>query len=155
MNKILTVLAALLLCQPLSAGLPHVKKSASVSVSVTQKQKELNCLTKNIYREASSEPFKGKLAVGVVTVNRLFSGKYGNTICKVVYYPGQFSWTKEGTTKINNDKWQESLLAASMVLDDHKILGDFNATHFHNRTVNPKWGLRKVAVIGNHTFYGV
>lgn len=155
MNKLVLFLVSMSLCLPLSAGLPSVKRTASVQVSVTQHQKELNCLTKNIYREASGESFKGKLAVGVVTINRLFSGIYGSTICKVVYYPGQFSWTREGATKINKGKWQESLLAASMVLEDHKILGDFNATHFHNRSVKPKWGLKKIAVIGNHTFYGV
>lgn len=147
MNKLIILLVAIFLYLPLSAGLLPEKKSLVVP------QAELNCLTKNIYREASGEPFTGKLAVGVVTINRLLSGKYGNTICKVVYYPGQFSWTRESDTKISKDKWQESLLAASMVLEDRGILGNFKATHFHNKTVKPNWGLKKVAVIGNHLFY--
>lgn len=147
MNKLIILLVAIFLYLPLSAGLLPEKKSLVVP------QAELNCLTKNIYREASGEPFTGKLAVGVVTINRLLSGKYGNTICKVVYYPGQFSWTRESDTKISKDKWQESLLAASMVLEDRGILGNFKATHFHNKTVKPNWGLKRVAVIGNHSFY--
>lgn len=147
MNKLIILLVAIFLYLPLSAGLLPEKRAVLVP------QSDLNCLIKNIYKEASGEPFKGKLAVGVVTLNRLFSGKYGNTICKVVYYPGQFSWTKESGTKINKDKWQESLLAATMVLEDHKVLGEFNATHFHNKTVKPNWGLKRIAVIGNHTFY--
>ena len=151
MNKLAVLLTMLFLCLSLNAELPQERKTLQVP------QSDITCLTKNIYREASGESFKGKLAVGVVTLNRLFSGKYGSTICKVVYYPGQFSWTRDlnAKTKINKDKWQESLLAAYIVLEDIKILGDFNATHFHNASVQPKWGLRKVAVIGNHTFYGV
>lgn len=147
MNKLMILLVTIFLYLPLSAGLLPEKRAVLVP------QSDLNCLTKNIYKEASGEPFKGKLAVGIVTLNRLFSGKYGNTICKVVYYPGQFSWTRKSDTKISKDKWQESLLAASMVLEDRGILGNFNATHFHNKTVKPNWGLKRVAVIGNHTFY--
>jgi spore germination cell wall hydrolase CwlJ-like protein len=36
-------------------------------------QKELNCLTNNIFYEAESESFKGKLAVAQVTMNRVRS----------------------------------------------------------------------------------
>jgi N-acetylmuramoyl-L-alanine amidase len=45
---------------------------------------ELNCLAKNIFFEAGSEPEEGKVAVGLVTLNRMQDGRFSNTICGVV-----------------------------------------------------------------------
>ena len=49
------------------------------------KLRELDCLTRNIYWEAASEPFEGKVGVAQVTMNRLASGKFADTVCGVVY----------------------------------------------------------------------
>jgi spore germination cell wall hydrolase CwlJ-like protein len=46
--------------------------------------KELNCLARNIFYEAANEPEEGKVAVGVVTLNRREDGRFGKTICAVV-----------------------------------------------------------------------
>ena len=45
---------------------------------------EVNCLALNIYHEARNQPFMGKLAVGFVTLNRVKSDNFPNTICEVV-----------------------------------------------------------------------
>ena len=59
--------------------------------------KQLACLTKNIYYEAASESYEGKLAVAQVTLNRANDPKFPSTICGVVYQRTlgtcQFSWT--------------------------------------------------------------
>ena len=47
-------------------------------------QKQIDCLTENIYFEAGYESYNGKLAVAFVTLNRLASGNYGKDICEVV-----------------------------------------------------------------------
>ena len=47
-------------------------------------QEELTCLAKNIYFEARGENRTGQYAVGLVTLNRLKSKRFPNTICKVV-----------------------------------------------------------------------
>ena len=44
-----------------------------------------------IASEALSESYEGKLAVANVIINRLISGKWGNSISDVVYAKGQFS----------------------------------------------------------------
>jgi spore germination cell wall hydrolase CwlJ-like protein len=48
-------------------------------------QKQLTCLAQNIYYEARSEEFDGKVAVAQVTLNRANSGKFPDTICGVVH----------------------------------------------------------------------
>jgi spore germination cell wall hydrolase CwlJ-like protein len=46
--------------------------------------KELACLARNIFFEAGSEPEEGKVAVGLVTLNRAQDGRFAKTICGVV-----------------------------------------------------------------------
>ena len=53
-------------------------------VSVADKTRELECLTRNIYWEAASEPFEGKVAVTQVTMNRVESGRFAGSVCGVV-----------------------------------------------------------------------
>lgn len=139
------VLVACLLavCFSASANAP-----ASPKLPVT---KEFNCLVKNIYHEARGETAAGKEAVGLVTLNRLKHAKYPNTICKVVYQSGQFSWTKSYVSKkINAEEW---LLAMSAASKAYNSTSNFAATHFHNITVKPKWNLKRITRIGNHIFY--
>ena len=45
---------------------------------------EFNCLARNIFFEAANEPKEGKVAVGLVTINRVTDGRFKNTICGVV-----------------------------------------------------------------------
>lgn len=47
--------------------------------------KQLNCLAQNIYYEAGREPEEGKVAVGIVTMNRVDDGRFGDDICQVVH----------------------------------------------------------------------
>lgn len=46
--------------------------------------KELQCLAKNIFFEAANEPEEGKVAVGLVTLNRAEDPRFPKTICGVV-----------------------------------------------------------------------
>jgi N-acetylmuramoyl-L-alanine amidase len=116
---------------------------------------ELICLAKNIYFEARGEPYRGKLAVAQVTLNRVKSPNFSNTICGVVYQPYQFSWTL--TYKKITDKvaWNAALSLADKVLDGTVKMPNFRATYFHAKSVRPKWAKNKtlVATIGNHVFY--
>lgn len=116
--------------------------------------KEFDCLVRNVYFESRSEPEKGKIAVALVTLNRVDSGKYAKTICGVVYQKSQFSWTKNySKVKINIDQWEASKEAALTAYMNRNILGNFTATHFHNGSVNPGWKLKYVGKIGQHRFY--
>lgn len=115
---------------------------------------EFDCLARNVYYEARGENYKGKLAVALVTLNRTEDARFPKTICSVVYQKRQFSWTsKFYKTQVNKKEWQESKNAAFDAYMNRNILGKFKATHYHNFTVSPKWGLKKVTVIHNHIFY--
>ena len=113
------------------------------------------CMAKNIYYEAGGESLIGKLAVAKVTLNRVANPKFPDTVCDVVYQKHQFSWTLNHKRKIRNlAAWQESLnLARDAMYNGLPELESFEALYFHNKQVNPKWGLKRVATIGNHIFY--
>ena len=49
-------------------------------------KEELYCLATNIYFESRNQPQVGRVAVGQVTMNRVNSPKFPNTVCEVVYY---------------------------------------------------------------------
>ena len=69
-------------------------------VSAEDRTRQLECLANNIYWEAASEPFEGKVAVAQVTMNRVESGRFADTVCGVVYQKNviyekvicQFTW---------------------------------------------------------------
>ena len=46
--------------------------------------KDQECLAKNIFYEAASEPEEGKVAVGIVTINRSRDERFPQSICGVV-----------------------------------------------------------------------
>ncbi len=134
-------------------------------VSIKTREKQLDCLAINIYREAGYEPFEGKVAVAQVTMNRVASGKFGNDVCGVVYQKNvimekvvcQFSWACDSVHKarpINKEAYNESYAVAKKVLLENfrlDILKD--ALYYHATYVNPRWQLEKIGVIGQHIFY--
>ena len=124
------------------------------------KMREVDCLAKNIYFEAGTEPREGKIAVAEVTVNRVKSG-FANTVCGVVKQKVnntcQFSWYCSPKKPITNTAaWSESNRIAKNILLFNKkygIIGD--ARYFHADYVNPSWTNSKQfkGQIGNHLFY--
>jgi spore germination cell wall hydrolase CwlJ-like protein len=118
---------------------------------------DVDCLTKNIYYEAGVEDTPGKFAVGHVTINRLKSGRWGDTICKVVYARKQFSWTMLKKLPVPNSQiWAESQDVAHKILAGHRVRGLNNSLYYHATYIpNPKWvdPNEEVGRIGNHVFY--
>lgn len=148
--KLGVIIAATLLTSPMAvttlAELPKTEAN----------QKELECLAKNVYHEARGEPVAGQVAVAQVTINRVRSKKFQDTVCEVVYANKQFSWTNKQSKKVTDSKaWKTSLAIAEAVLTRQAALPDFKALYFHTKQVNPKWNRKKqvVAKIGNHIFY--
>ena len=62
--------------------------SPIINFNVTAKDQE--CLAKNIFYEAASEPEEGKVAVGIVTLNRVRDSRFPGSICGVVNQRTQF-----------------------------------------------------------------
>lgn len=53
-------------------------------IPFTYTSKDQECLAKNIFYEAANEPEEGKVAVGIVTLNRVRDERFPKTICGVV-----------------------------------------------------------------------
>ena len=140
--------------------------SNSGYVSAATRMKELDCLTRNIYWEAASEPFEGKVGVAQVTMNRVNSGKFAGSVCEVVYQKNifyekvicQFSWYCENTHKIKpvyKPLWEESeLVAKKVLLENFRLPSLHNALYYHADYVHPNWKKPKIEQIGRHIFYG-
>lgn len=77
------------------------KDTAKVVKKVTEKytKAELRLLSALIYCEAQGESYNGKLAVGIVVLNRVRSDRYPDTLKNVIYQKYQFSPTTNGTLK--------------------------------------------------------
>jgi spore germination cell wall hydrolase CwlJ-like protein len=120
-----------------------------------QADTETQCLARNIYHEARGEPWHGKMAVAITTINRAKHWRFPNTICKVVYQPGQFQWTQNKQLRVTDKTaWNDSMLVALIAQEfAHEYARHFPALYFHNHTVRPRWHHRKLATIGRHTFY--
>ena len=133
---------------------------------------ELECMSKNIYFEAAMESTAGKLAVAQVTMNRVRSTHYPNTVCKVItqgrhYKNGfpvkdrcQFSWYCDGKLDdppTTGSMWRASQEIAKYVLTtpDLKDITD-GATHYHADYISsPRWASprRRTVEIDTHIFY--
>ena len=134
-------------------------------VSTADRTKQLDCLTKNIYNEAASEPFEGKVAVAQVTMNRVDSGKFGTGVCGVVYQKNiiyekvicQFSWAcmpSAGKKPIHTALYKESEeVAKKVLLENFRLPSMQSAMYYHADYINPGWGKPKITQIGHHIFY--
>jgi len=120
-------------------------------------QQDLDCLTRNVYYEAGVEDARGKFAVAHVTVNRLKTGHWGNTVCKVVYAPRQFSWTlQKQLPKPDPGIWAESQDISRKVLTGYRVSGLMRSLYYHAVYIkDPIWAdpTQQAGQIGNHVFY--
>lgn len=121
---------------------------------------DYDCLAKNIYHEAGVESPQGKFAVAQVTLNRLREGRYGKSICKVVYAKAQFSWTLYAKKRNETPKgplWNESRAVAHAVLDGGvRVPSLKDATYYHTDYIKPPlWAkaVVKIKQVGQHIFY--
>jgi len=135
---------------------------------------EIICLAKNIYFEARGESVFGKVAVASVTLNRVESPNFPDTICGVVYQAKlsqwhleqgrevpllnqcQFSWYCDGKSdEIYDHKTYESIYKLAELVYNMDIDVTDGATHYHADYVEPNWSksMPMVAVVDTHIFY--
>ena len=129
-------------------------------------QHDIKCLTLNIFHEARSESKAGQRAVASVTLNRVASKRYPNTICEVVYqknwdkirkrYVSQFSWTEfDQPPKLKSKAWYRawSIAEEAYKKKDKKLLK--GALFYHAKYIKPSWARKKkpITQIGRHIFY--
>lgn len=149
--------------------LESLKNNSTLSptkyTTMAERERQLECLTNNIYYEAAKESFEGKVAVAQVTINRSTSSNFPNDICKVVYQKNvflekvvcQFSWYCEPITikrPLHKEAYDECYSVAKKVLLEGFRLDILQeAMYYHATYVNPKWNKQKITTIGNHIFY--
>ena len=119
------------------------------------KRHDLHCLALNIYHEARGESVKGQLAIAIVTLNRVKSIHYPNSICKVVWQSRQFSWTRNPQPVRDLDAWTFAVAVAVSAIKGTDLPLLKKATHYHADYIRPGWSkrLKRVKKIGSHIFY--
>ena len=154
-----SLLAILLIRQEIRMDMMEEKLDDIIQVKehVKYTKNDVECLTKNIYYEARGENTQGKFAVAHVTINRLKTGYWGNSICKVVYAKKQFSWTlAKKLPRPDSKVWAESEQIARKVLAGHRVRGLTRSLYYHAIYIkDPKWAdpSAEAGQIGNHVFY--
>ena len=154
-----SLLAILLIRQEIRMDMMEEKLDDIIQVKehVKYTKNDVECLTKNIYYEARGENTQGKFAVAHVTINRLKTGYWGNSICKVVYAKKQFSWTlAKKLPRPDSRVWAESEQVARKVLAGHRVRGLSKSLFYHATYIkDPKWAdsRHEAGQIGNHIFY--
>ncbi|MBI5162465.1 MAG: cell wall hydrolase [Magnetospirillum sp.] len=123
---------------------------------------EMQCLALNVYFEARGEPESGRVAVAHVTLNRVATAPFPETICGVVRQGGtaapcQFQWYCDGHPDRPRDEaaWQQSLKAAVRALAGGRDPTG-GALYFHHVDVHPAWAAKRYSqtvVIGRHVFF--
>lgn len=135
----------------LSQGL--IRKDPAIVVS----ERELQCLTDNMYHEARGESVIGQIAVAQVTLNRVkHDSQFKSTICGVVYQKNQFSWTLNRQLRVKDyETYKITKALARSILAGYYRIPEFNALYYHTTQVNPKWNRNKYIItrIGSHIFY--
>jgi spore germination cell wall hydrolase CwlJ-like protein len=131
-----------------------------------QRQIDLRCLAENVYHEGRGESLAGQQAIAEVTLNRVASPLFPDTVCAVVHeqrwdaarkrYVGAFSWTEIDTLhRPRGRAWERSVAAARAVYDREAEPRVDGALFYHATSIEPSWAKTKVRVarIGNHVFY--
>ena len=147
-------------------GMAYSKDVRNALFTVELDPNETHCLAQNIYFEAGNQSLEGMAAVADVTINRVESSRYPNTICDVVKqglkHPSgnmkrnkcQFSWYCDGKSDDIpvdslhmgiNEAWKNSQHIASSMLIEYNLsktnwLGiTEGSTHYHAHYVVPNW----------------
>ena len=156
---VLSIYAAAAACS-LSAHAADFDNTEGFDFETVTHGQELGCLAINIYHEGRGESAKGRAAIASVTMNRVRSKRYPDTVCEVVWQRKQFSWTHVAPRHhvINNPRaWRQALIIAELFIDGAEASEVGDATHYHTVHVQPSWQdeSKRVALVGEHIFYAL
>ena len=102
-------------------------------------------------------------AVAAVTLNRVASESFPDSVCAVVKEGGekrhncQFSWWCDGRddTPKNKQAWQKAMRISRASLRGTEPDPTNGALYYHTRATNPSWSraFKRTVRIGQHVFY--
>lgn len=126
-------------------------------------ERSVQCLALNVYHEARSEPEQGQHAVAAVTLNRVASAAFPDSVCKVVKQGGkkrnqcQFSWWCDRYPDEPKEAgaWSRALELARKALAGGLKDPTNGALYYHATRVKPRWArvFEHTGKIGQHLFY--
>ena len=142
------------------ASIPAV---ASATTQYQFSQKDIDALILNAFNEARGEPAAGIRAVLGVTMARVGSACYPDTVHDVVYQRKQFSWTwQHGSARtLSAAKSREPATYVRVKSVVYEFIADgakpSEAVLYHARGVSPSWAraaaVDRVSAMGGHIFY--
>ncbi len=133
------------------------------SQPVVAGDEEWACLTEALYFEARGEKIKGIFGVAEVILNRVDDRRFPGSVCGVINqgtgerYRCQFTYTCDGRPETIREvgAYEKVGKVARIMLDGAPRTLTDGATHYHTKSVNPKWSrvFPRTATIGYHHFY--
>lgn len=125
--------------QPTATPAPQPTKKPAASKAPAAKpskqtytKAELRLMAAIINCEAGAESYQGKLAVGIVVMNRVRSKQFPNTVKKVIYQKRQFSPVRNGSLKkklaqydrgkTKSSQWRDCISSAKKALSGQKTI---------------------------------
>lgn len=126
-------------------------------------KREVHCMGNAIFYEAQGEPYKGKVAVAHVILNRMRSGLYPKTVCGVVHQRGQFQWVHNHYLRKARvylpSRHKKIHKLASNIYSKHKLGQKQDITKgalfFSSNGVRPSVRAIKGVKIGRHQFFNL
>jgi spore germination cell wall hydrolase CwlJ-like protein len=138
-------------------------RSAIDSLKPARGGEQWECLTEALYFEARGETVRGMFGVAEVILNRVDDPRYPSSVCQVVNqgtgerFRCQFTYTCDGRPEKMADKraYERVGKIARIMLDGMERRLTDGATHYHTKSVKPKWSrvFPRTTTIGYHHFY--
>jgi spore germination cell wall hydrolase CwlJ-like protein len=170
------ILNALVLAGMVGVGAYHINEANAQEALRNVSEEDKLCLQQNIFFEARNQSTLGQVAVAWVTLNRVESSRYPDTICEVVKQGRknsdgsmvrnqcQFSWYCDGKSDkvpdnvVSQRAWEDAGLVAEVVLLDwaRGLRSPVNkAIMYHAEYVTPYWtdSYDRVVRVDSHIFY--
>lgn len=131
-------------------GIYSSSGSLSGSTSSTNSN-DLNLLARLVYAEARGEPYTGQVAVAAVTLNRVKSSSFPNTLAGVVYQSGAYDAVSDGQINLTPNSTAKKAAQDAMNGWDpsYGAIYYFNPATATNKWI---WSRPMTVTIGNHRF---
>lgn len=127
------------------------------TIAVMYTNDEIKLLSSLVQAEAGNQPYKGKVGVANVVLNRVKSSRYPDTIKEVIYQSGQFSVVRNGSLNRmlsnynNNEQSKDCIKAAKDALEGENFVGNYTGFRVYSSSFAKSVG--DYIVIGDHIFH--